>query len=331
MQNVAVIGFGFMGMTHALNLLKYENTRLAAIIDKDLDGIEKKLSSPTGNFSTGNIDPAVLADVGKYESLSACLESEQIDSVHICVHTDIHVQLATEALNAGMNVFLEKPMTLDVAAGEELIRLAELQKATFMVGHVLRFMYPYQKLKKWIDYENFGKLRFLSMNRFSGVPMWGQWQEKQKSFGSSGGALFDLLIHDIDFVNYLFGAPDDIQSTCLSGSLSNHDYISAYWKYKDKGIDVKLEGGNTFHGNYPFQAGFMANFENASVFYTTLKPEVIQIATNDELTQESADDGGDGFYNEVEYYYQCIEKGVAPKKCMPESSLETIKLCYQHV
>ena len=57
MKKVAVVGFGFMGMTHTKSILKNENLQLVAIVDKDVDGIESKLQADSGNFSTGDIDP----------------------------------------------------------------------------------------------------------------------------------------------------------------------------------------------------------------------------------------------------------------------------------
>lgn len=331
MKKVAVVGFGFMGMTHSINILKNDKLKLVAIVDKNLDGIEEKLSSGSGNFATGEIDPEVLASIHKYDDLNACLHTEELDAIHICVHTDLHYALAKEALSAGVNVFLEKPMTLDIKLGEELIEIANEKGLIFMVGHVLRFMSPYEKLKNWIDKGTYGKLKFLSLTRFSGLPLWGQWKEKQTAFGTSGGALFDLVIHDIDFVNYLFGTPDKIEGSHLPGALSAHDYISVFWTYQNQDLKVKIEGGNTFHSNFPFQAGYMANFENASVLFTSMKPEIIQVANNEKIDEVDAEDGGDGFYNEIAYFYECLEKGVKPEKCMPESALETIKICHEHL
>lgn len=331
MKKVAVVGFGFMGMTHSVNILRNDKLKLVAIVDKDIEGIETKLTSESGNFSTGNIDADTLKEINKYRSLEDCLENEELDAVHICVHTDLHYALTKQALDAGINVFLEKPMTLDLGQGEELVKMANEKQLNFMVGHVLRFMSPYEKLKNWIDNDTYGKLKFLSLSRFSGVPLWGQWQEKQSSFGSSGGALFDLLIHDIDYVNYLFGTPDQIESSYLPGALSSHDYISAFWTFKDRDIKVKLEGGNTFHSNFPFQAGYMANFDQASVLFTTMKSEVIQVANNEEVHEVNAEEGGDGFYNEIAYFYECLDQNQKPEKCMPESALETIRICYAHL
>src|SRR5665647_3540734 len=184
MKKVAILGFGFMGMTHAENILKNSDLDLVAIVDKNPTAVEEKLLSQTGNFATGGI------------------KKEQI----------------------------------------------------LMIGHVVRFTPPYQKLKEWIDNGKYGALKFLSMSRFSGVPAWGEWMDRRTSYGSSGGALFDLLIHDIDYVNYILGIPGSIKCDYLPGLLSKHDYISAMWNYFDKDIHVKIEGGNIFHSSFPFQA-----------------------------------------------------------------------------
>ena len=328
MNKVAIAGFGFMGMTHAKSILKIDDLELSAIVDKDLEGIDEKLTADTGNFSTGEIDQEKIQKTRKYKSLSECLEKEAIDVVVVSVHTDLHYSMTKEALNAGKHVFLEKPICLDMGHGEELIKLAGKKDRILMIGHVLRFMPPYQKLKNWITSREFGDLKFLSMWRYSGVPAWGQWKEKQADFGSTGGALFDLLIHDIDFVQYALGKPEEINSDVLPGMLSKHDYVSTWWDYPE--FIVKIEGGNTFHSNFPFQAGYMAAFEKASILYTTLHPENIQVTNDDEVVMDPVGDG-DGFFNEIAYFASCIKNKSKPVECMPQSALETIELCYKHI
>ncbi len=199
-----------------------------------------------------------------------------------------------------------------------------------MVAHVVRFMPAYQKLKYWIDSGEFGRLNFLSMTRFSGVPAWGQWMEKQKDFGSSGGALFDLVIHDIDFVQWALGIPDSIVSTVLPGKLSHHDYLNANWKY-NSGVNVKIEGGNFFHSNFPFQAGFSASFEKASIVYSSAIPENIIVSTDTETFKVPAGDAMEGYSGELDYFVDCMKNKTKPEKCMPESALQSISLGYKHL
>ncbi|MEI6679908.1 MAG: Gfo/Idh/MocA family oxidoreductase [Mariniphaga sp.] len=330
MKRAAVVGFGFMGMTHALNILKNADLQLVAIVDKDPETIEKNLFSQSGNISTGNISPALLKDINKYSSFFECLQSEELDAVHICVHTALHYEMTKMALMHDKHVLLEKPFTLDILQAQELIDLAKQRKKILMIAHVVRFMPPYQKLKEWIDSKEFGELKFLSLTRFSGIPGWGQWTDKQV-ISTSGGALFDLNIHDIDFASYVLGSPSEIKASYLPGGLSNQDYISAMWSYEDKNVHVKIEGGNTFHVNFPFQAGYMAQFEKASVLYSSSNGTIIQIADDISVREVPAGDAGDGYYNEIDYFAQCIKNNTQPTECMPASSLESIILCYNHL
>jgi predicted dehydrogenase len=320
-----------MGMTHAGNILRNDNLELVAIIDKNPKAVEENLLSGTGNFAIGGINQVQLDRIKRYTNIDDCLEYEELDAVHICVHTDLHYEMTRKVLLHGKHVFLEKPFCLDRNQAESLISLAKEKEKILMVGHVVRFMPPYQKLKEYIDTRKFGALKFLSLTRFSGIPAWGEWIERRNIFGSTGGALFDLVIHDIDYVNYILGLPGSIKCDYLPGLLSKYDYISAMWSYFDKGINVKIEGGNIFHSNFPFQAGYMAQFEMASIRYSTLKGDVIEIATDSSLEEVSSGQASDGFYNEIAYFAQCISQNRLPVECMPESSLQTIQLCYDHI
>ena len=327
---VAVVGFGFMGVTHSMNILKNPGLELVAIVDKNPGNIEKNLNEQVGNLSTGTFDKSEISGVRIYSSFEDCLANEKLDICIIAVHTDFHYSLSKLALGKGISVFLEKPICLNISEGEKLIELAKAKKLLLMVGHVVRFMPPYLKLKNWIDSGEFGALRFLSLTRFSGLPAWGQWKEKQQDFSSSGGALFDLVIHDIDFVQWALGNPDSIESTCLTGKLSNNDYVNAIWKY-NSGINVKIEGGNTFHTTFPFHAGYSANFENASILYSSSNAENIIVATDSESRKLPAGDAMKGYSDELDYFFRCLLNHEKPEKCLPESALQSIKLGYKHI
>jgi len=173
MINVAVVGFGFMGMTHIRNILKNRDQKLVAIVDSQPGLIEKKLEERGGNLSTGEIKASELANINIYSNLEDCFKSEDPDAVIICVHSNLHFEMSKNALLHDKHVFVEKPFCLDVKQAEELILLAEQKNKILMVGHVVRFMPPYKKLKQWVDKSEFGKLKFLSLSRFCGIPGWG--------------------------------------------------------------------------------------------------------------------------------------------------------------
>jgi predicted dehydrogenase len=330
-MKVVVVGFGFMGLSHTINILKSKKLQLVAIVDRNTGNIEKRLKEQAGNFSTGSIDKELLSGINMFSDIDACLAGVEADAYFICVHTDLHYLMARKILGAGKHVFMEKPICLDIQQGEELISVAKEKNLLFMIGQVVRFMPAYRKLKHWITSGELGPLRFLSLSRFSGIPAWGEWKEKQASFGSSGGALFDLVMHDIDFVQSVLGTPDSIQSLLLPGKLSNCDYVSAFWKYKNGDLVIKIEGGNTFHSNFPFQASYSVEFEKASVLYTSFQPDIITIATDTGIRKVEAGDANEGFSAEVEYFASCMEDKTLPLECTPESALQTIKICYDHL
>lgn len=331
MMKIVVVGFGFMGKTHTGNILKNPNVRLTAIVDKNTENIHENLKGESGNFETGSIDAEELSKVNIYSDFAQCLATEKPDACVIAVHTNLHYEMAKAALEAGTHVFLEKPFCLDVDEGRQLIELARMKDKILMIGHVVRFMPAYEKLKSWIESEEFGKLEFLSHSRFTGVPAWGQWKDKQKDFGSSGGALFDLVIHDIDFAQWVCGVPDKISASYLPGKLSSHDYISGLWHYENSALQVKIEGGNTFHTAFPFQAGFAARFEKASVLFSPNDVENITIATDTTTKQVPVSDPNKGFADELDYFVSCVTENKQPEKCTPESALESINICYRHI
>src|SRR5688572_11017584 len=159
MINVAIIGFGFMGITHAVNIVRNKKMCLRAIITRSPNTIADKLDTQAGNFSPGEVNANAILNVPVYKTLHECLRNEKIDAVHICVHTDLHYEIATEAMSRGLHVFLEKPLCLRLEEGRLLIALARDRNVKLMVGHVVRFMPPYRRLKAWIDNKQFGALK----------------------------------------------------------------------------------------------------------------------------------------------------------------------------
>ena len=331
MKKVAVVGFGFMGKTHVSHILRNSSLELVAIVDKNPEAVEKGLKTTEGNLSTGETGNDSIKKIHTYTTLEECIRMENPDAVHVCVHTGLHYAMVKEALSHGLHVLVEKPFCLDPEEGDEMIALAEKKGVVLMVAHVVRFMPSYQMLREWIRNEKYGRLKFLSLSRFSGIPVWGEWKEKQQVFGSSGGALFDLVVHDIDFARDVAGEPHQISGNYLPGKLSAHDYLNATWKYTGSDLVVRIEGGNIFHARFPFQAGFMASFENASINYSTAKPDRVYISDNHHTEEIVTGNPEAGYAGEIDYFATCMEENRKPEVCLPASALATIRLCHRHL
>lgn len=327
MINFAICGFGFMGSTHARCLAGRPDARLCAIADNNLGNLGS--AEREGNLSMQA--PEVRLDgVSLHAGLEAILRMQEIDVVDICLPLRLHYDWARRALKAGKHVLLEKPMVLDPAQGRELIDLARANGRLFMVAHVVRFMPAYRALRAILKEGHRGALEFLMMQRWTGVPTWGMWKDPEVR-QSSGGGLFDLLLHDIDMVHWLLGTPSRIQSSVFAGPVSDHDFVNAVWHY-ESGSAAVLDGGFAFHSQLPFEARFLARFEKATVAFDSARPGVLSIA-DEHLVESLAleEDPLDGYRHEIEYFIECVHEQRWPDECSPESSLEAVELALRHL
>src|SRR5438876_4154848 len=121
MRSVACVGSGYWGKNLVRNF--YELSALAAIWDSDTE----KVSQLKQQYSDCRF-PSSYAEV---------LRDDSIKAVAIATPAETHATQVREALLAGKDVFVEKPLCLSVTEGEELVDLARRQQRILMVGHLL--------------------------------------------------------------------------------------------------------------------------------------------------------------------------------------------------
>ena len=213
-------------------------------------------------------------------------------------------------------------MALTEADCQRMIDTAKKCSKTLMIAHVVRFMAPYFYLKNAIDTRKHGKLIKFTAKRVRSIPP--QWIDDPESHG---GAVIDLPIHDIDYVQWVLGLP--------LGHSSHHylrddrtEFISTNMRYK--GCSVFLEGG-WFNSAVTFNSGFTAIFKKGIISCnneTAIENGRIVEFTPDmpELSMGIPCNSTDGYVRELTYFASCVESKKSPELSLPESSLETIKL-----
>jgi predicted dehydrogenase len=148
--SVAVIGCGYWGK----NLVRNFN-RLGA-----LEMICE--ATPAGRATASELAPQTPV-VAELEEL---LKSD-IAGVVIATPAEAHYDIARQALEAGKDVFVEKPLALTFEQGSSLVRLAEEAKAILMVGHVLEYHPAIVKIQELVRSGELGQLRYISSNRLN--------------------------------------------------------------------------------------------------------------------------------------------------------------------
>jgi predicted dehydrogenase len=320
-KRIALMGMGFMGLTHAKYLSRIPDMRLAAIIDLRP---RNQLLSDANRLNTEmgiDIDLATIEQIDVFSDLEAALETGHIDAAIICFPVALHLSAARQCLEKGLHVLVEKPFCLDVQAGHELIDLAADRNRILMVAQHVRFHFAYSYLKTYIDCKRLGQLKLLVLFRAGGRPSWGSWIDDAVA-RTSGGPLFDLQIHDLDFCNWVFGKPAEIRT-----SLMKDQYLNTNFTYSD-GLEVCIQGG-WLAPAMPYESFFIAQFKRSCLKYSRSNPTVILEADGQSVQRIEFGKEKSSYQNELEHFLALITGQEQMGLCTPRSCLESVELCYR--
>ena len=320
-MRVAVAGLGFMGSTHIRALQSIPGAELVAVCSRDEKKLAGDLSAVQGNLG-GPGERLDFSNVAQYRDIRQVLEDSEVDAVDLCLPTHMHASVATQALEAGKHVLVEKPMALDAASARQMIAAAVKHKRVLMVAQVLRFFPMYQALEKVLARgKSIGEMRSAIFRRRCAAPAWSAWLADPEQ---SGGGVFDLLIHDVDMCLHLFGAPEAISATGYEALASGIDVISATLHYPGKRTAI-ITGGWHHPKSYPFLMEYTVVADGGTVEYSSLdRPPVLY--SSDGEREALPMEEKDGYRTEIEYFLDCCRRGAMPELCKPEDSADAVAL-----
>ena len=185
-----------------------------------------------------------------YNDAAALINDPEVNAIYIATPPDSHLAYARMALAAGKPVYVEKPMTLNVAQAEELAQLAALNHNRVVVAHYRRCWPQFIKVKQLIDEGAIGQplTAKLICTRKSITP------EEMTLPGvawridpavSGGGLFHDLAPHQLDLMLFWFGKPVSVSGTAqnLGGQYGAADTVTGH---------IDFENGVQFSGYWNF-------------------------------------------------------------------------------
>jgi predicted dehydrogenase len=318
-MRIAVLGLGFMGSTHLKALRNVSGATLAAVVSADEKKLSGDLSAIQGNLG-GPGEKMDFAGVARYHTVDEALRDPRVDAVDICLPTDRHAPVAMDALQAGKHVLVEKPMALDGDTADRMISEAERSGKLLMTAQVLRFLPSYAVTAEIVKSARLGPVRSAIFRRRCAAPAWSKWLSDPSV---SGGGVFDLLIHDVDYCIHLFGLPAAVSATGYEDMPHGIDIIVAQFHYP--GVDVIITGGWHHPKAYPFSAEFTIVADGGTLEYHTAgKPLTLYQSDGAEAAVELPE--RDGFEAELEYFIACATTGAKPTRCPPQESAMAVRL-----
>lgn len=335
MVRIGLIGIGFMGMTHFEGTREVKGGRIAAIATRDPKKLAGDWSSIQGNFGPrgGQVD---LSQIKKYADYHDLLNDPEIDLVDICLPTDQHEKVVTEALAAGKHVLVEKSIALDVAAADRMVEAGKRAGKLLMVAHVLPFFPEFQFAANCIRSGEYGKLRAAHFRRVIARP---DWSADMGDIEKTGGPGIDLHIHDTHFIGLVCGVPKAVHSR---GILEKGfaQYLLTQYLYDDPEVTVSCLSSGIAAKGMPFGHGFEIYLEQATLLYDfcTLGNEPslnrpLTVLTQDGKATQPKLEGSTSwcaaFTNEIQVAVDAVQSGKEPALLSGTLARDALKLCYQ--
>lgn len=266
--NAAVLGYGFMGRTHAK---AYQDAQaagypvtLTAIADANLQDLNQ--SQPAGNIESDQ-QSINIECITFFNDAQSLISNPSIDLISICTHTDSHVDLAIEALSAGKHVLVEKPIAINPIDVQRLVEAAQRSKTLCIPAMCMRHWPAWTKVRELIQSQTLGPVRSAAFHRLGSRPTWGaDFYEDQSR---SGGVLHDLHIHDTDFILNCFGKPNAVTTT------GDPLHLTTLYHY-DNIPHITAQGAWDQQPSAGFQMKCTVTFENATLdFDLSRDPQLI--------------------------------------------------------
>jgi predicted dehydrogenase len=325
MINVAVVGLGFMGVTHIKAYRKIQNARIASICDPvrlPLDGL---LAGVSGNVGTDEAVQLDMTQVRASRDFREILDDPDIQLVDLCVPTVDHSRLSIAALQAGKHVVCEKPLARTAAQAREIVDAADSARSYFMPAMCMRFWPGWSWLRNAVRDQTYGKTLAAHFRRVSAPPGWSRASYFKGS--ESGGALLDLHIHDTDFVQFLFGRPKRVVSTGVTRFSGAIDHVVTQYDVQG-GACVHAEGTWIMTEGYPFNMSYTLVFENATADYDLSRgPDALKLFEPGQPPRTLPCDGQDGYVAELTHILDCIQSQTPPSIVTANDALSAVEIC----
>ena len=312
MLRVGIVGLGGISTVHINGWKNIEGAEIVAVCDLRSEKFEGK-------------------DFAKcYLSYDEMLEKETFDIIDVCVPTYLHIEYSLKALNKGINVICEKPLSLNAKDVKKVYEAAEKNNVKFMVAQVTRFMAPYAYIKEVYDSKKFGKLLSGAMYRIGCCPTWSfeNWMQDESK---SGLVPFDVHIHDLDYIVYAFGKPT--KHTVRRSRTKDSDHINVTYDYDDFFINV--EGAWYAAPKFPFGFTFIFEFEEATIALRGGKFCIYHKdgSVSDITPGKTSDDNGNiglpatnGYEDELRYFFTCVNENKPVEKIKANEIKTVLKI-----
>jgi predicted dehydrogenase len=197
------------------------------------------------------------------ETLEALVKLPQVDVIDICLPPHLHVDAACYAMEHGKDVFIEKPVALTLEGCQRIQETSRKTGQLALVAHVLPYMGPFAYATELVRSGKYGPAIGGYFKRVISDPTWiPDFYQADKV----GGPLVDLHVHDLHWIQLLFGKPKSTHAVGrLHGSVAK--YVHVLYEFESPDIAVSSSSGVIDGPGRPFAHAFELHLRDATVHF----------------------------------------------------------------
>ncbi|NLA50071.1 MAG: Gfo/Idh/MocA family oxidoreductase [Bacteroidales bacterium] len=192
MLRTGIIGLGKMGLSHASIIGAHPSVIMTGVCDTSLIVLEA-----FRKFSKINV----------YDDFKKMIDIEKPDLVIVASPTKFHFRMVKFALERNIHTFCEKPFSLTLEEGEELVKLAKEKRVVNQVGFHNHFIGTFRELKRLIALGILGELVHFTGEAYGPVVVREKGETWRSDPREGGGCLFDYASHVINLIQEIIGTP----------------------------------------------------------------------------------------------------------------------------
>ncbi len=284
--NVGVIGVGYLGRFHAQKYAALEGVNLIGVADINIQQAQQVASECNCQYSTD------------YHQLLPL-----VDAVSVVVPTSFHHKVAGECLDLGIDVLLEKPMTITLEEADDLIARAESKHLILQIGHLERFNPAVLAMEPFLTTPV-----FIESNRISTF----------KKRGVDVDVVLDLMIHDIDIIMNIIQSPiKTIHTVGAPVATASTDIANARLIFENgatANVTVSRISRTNVRKMRIFQPGSYINvdFGNKKVMTIQLSKELLESGMPKQVVELQSFADGDALLCEIQSFVHHVRERTKP-------------------
>ena len=213
MIRVAVVGTGKMGISHLAMVRALSNVELVGVCDSAAYVLDV-LAKYTG--------------LATFTDFRKMLDTVAADAIVIATPSASHIDLIREALDRGLHVFCEKPLTLSASESAALAERASIKKLVTQVGYHNRFVGSFQEVKRLLEAGAIGTVSHALAESYGPVVLRSKGSTWRSKRTAGGGCLYDYAAHPLDLLTWYFGEALSAEGTVIGQIFSSETDDEVY-------------------------------------------------------------------------------------------------------